>query len=832
MIRFCDKEVCCISEKELDRKKLVEYFLDGHRKELVCVLDERGKFVGSISYPSLLGRELDEAISCECITLNDRVWEEGRKCFKRYHETFAGIVMIPIVNEEQELLCFAYQDNEANQELRMLDELVACKKAIGFRDIYNEFDRVIVHGCNELAYYFAAYLKLQGVSVQISGDLWQYFNLKEEIIKDKQNEVLDYRILNIYAEGIYPIEKKSEQRRSVSVEFEIVDKIYEKNILSGIIRNEKGNIKDVFQLMSDKPIAILGTDDNALNTYDFLLANGIDICCFITNAWSETQPEIFGKIVVSRAEAMNASDEFIFVQGDKKYSAWGFGETNLYHYFGYERNEKFILLQDYVDIPNNGFINILGYWVSYMPGRMVLLGDPWMCLMLENALSTYVKRQNNKIVYCDILNRYAEEDIRMLQIQEQELEKKDFCLLLMPKYFGCYFGKKFSKGYRTELIKKYRDELKRLGIDHLRYYPYEKMEWAISNDTMEVFDSKFKIQRIVLGAINGYSGNLLFGGILDGHPQIIQMRNGYLSENMYYLCMRLCKEPVSKIPAMLWKIYGEGFYKDEEFEFPQRKIFNDNLKKLLKEKENVTSQELFVIFHIAYARMLEKKIDDISNMTIYWEPHSVPRNELEQYATWLNPIKNEGYIVNIVRNSYARFGSAFRGIAENRPMNRMRVVMEFPILQKEYANWTRIILKFENLKCNPKKEMLFLCKETGITWSDTFLNVGEEYSIPGTGVYGFDLTPVYRVWEEYFSSFDRFRINILTGPWLKKYGYPYGNSLEFNRRELLEMFLKKFRFEENYVFVSEELKQAYLSWRQKIMNELLWEIRRKNILEG
>lgn len=128
MIRFCDKEVCCISEKELDRKKLLEYFLDGHRKELVCVLDERGKFVGSISHPSLLGRELDEAISCECITLNDLVWEEGRKCFKRYHETFAGIVMIPIVNEEQELLCFAYQDNEANQELRMLDELIACKK--------------------------------------------------------------------------------------------------------------------------------------------------------------------------------------------------------------------------------------------------------------------------------------------------------------------------------------------------------------------------------------------------------------------------------------------------------------------------------------------------------------------------------------------------------------------------------------------------------------------------------------------------------------------------------------------------------------------------------
>ena len=94
-------------------------------------------------------------------------------------------------------------------------------------------------------------------------------------------------------------------------------------------------------MTADKPIAILGTDDNALNAYDFLLTNGIDICCFITNTLSGAQPEIIGKIVVSRVEAMNASEEFIFVQADKKHSVWGFGETNLYHYFGYERNKNF-----------------------------------------------------------------------------------------------------------------------------------------------------------------------------------------------------------------------------------------------------------------------------------------------------------------------------------------------------------------------------------------------------------------------------------------------------------------------------------------------------------
>lgn len=40
MIRFCDKEICCVTEEQLDRQQLLEYFINGHRSELVCVLDK------------------------------------------------------------------------------------------------------------------------------------------------------------------------------------------------------------------------------------------------------------------------------------------------------------------------------------------------------------------------------------------------------------------------------------------------------------------------------------------------------------------------------------------------------------------------------------------------------------------------------------------------------------------------------------------------------------------------------------------------------------------------------------------------------------------------
>lgn len=43
--------------------------------------------------------------------------------------------MIPVVDKERNLLCFAYQDEEANRELRMLDELFNHKNALSFEGV-------------------------------------------------------------------------------------------------------------------------------------------------------------------------------------------------------------------------------------------------------------------------------------------------------------------------------------------------------------------------------------------------------------------------------------------------------------------------------------------------------------------------------------------------------------------------------------------------------------------------------------------------------------------------------------------------------------------------
>ena len=58
------------------------------------------------------------------------------------------------------------------------------------------------------------------------------------------------------------------------------------------------------------------------------------------------------------------------------------------------------------------------------------------------------------------------------------------------------------------------------------------------------------------------------------------------------------------------------------------------------------------------------------------------------------------------------------------------------------------------------------------------------------------MTPVYNTYEKYFSEFDRLRVMLIQTLWQRSYGYPYLELKQFSRRELQEMFLKGFRFDE------------------------------------
>ncbi len=89
---------------------------------------------------------------------------------------------------------------------------------------------------------------------------------------------------------------------------------------------------------------------------------------------------------------------------------------------------------------------------------------------------------------------------------------------------------------------------------------------------------------------------------------------------------------------------------------------------------------------------------------------------------------------------------------------------------------------------------------------------------------------VFNKYEQYLSEFDRFRISIACSPYQKKHGYSYEDCMKFSRRELQDMFLKSFRFQEGIEFTSEAEKEKYYLDCSEYMRYALWEIHKYAVL--
>ena len=95
------------------------------------------------------------------------------------------------------------------------------------------------------------------------------------------------------------------------------------------------------------------------------------------------------------------------------------------------------------------------------------------------------------------------------------------------------------------------------------------------------------------------------------------------------------------------------------------------------------------------------------------------------------------------------------------------------------------------------------------------------------GSIDFDLKPVFNKCEDYFTEYDRFRISIASSPYQKRYGYTYDNCLRFTRREIREMFLKPFLFDEKAMFGEAESDIDLYEW----MRWQLWNVRKHMVLD-
>ena len=245
------------------------------------------------------------------------------------------------------------------------------------------------------------------------------------------------------------------------------------------------------------------------------------------------------------------------------------------------------------------------------------------------------------------------------------------------------------------------------------------------------------------------------------------------------------------------------------------------------------------MFHIACAEMAGKQqYSDVSNFVIYWEPHFVSRDEFPFLALWLEDAKLNGHTVRLRRNNIVRTGSACERAAASARYQK-RYIYDIMCLEDADSDsvgqrcpcrhWTEHKLRFEDIKVFSKDTLLEVCAWLGIKWSDSMMRttrLGERQTYRGSA--DFDLQPVFKKSEDFLSEFDRFRISSACSLYQKKYGYTYEDCLRFSRKELQEMFLKPFFFEERGIF---GWKAAdYRGIREQLMWNL-WKVRKHMVLD-
>lgn len=363
----------------------------------------------------------------------------------------------------------------------------------------------------------------------------------------------------------------------------------------------------------------------------------------------------------------------------------------------------------------------------------------------------------------------------------------------------------------------------------------------LENDNTKYSRKELQPAGILLGAIPAFSGNLLFRQAFDGHPQIVIMDQvdlsvgTFLGIDLYSICIRLAEVQSDSILTDFWELYQREVGKEVcKRDFPDKNRFNQKMEEMLKLSNHFTSQELFVMFHLANNAMYGNEVQSLDNIVIYWEPHCWNREYVREWAYWLGCSDIKGFTISTARNRYIQAGSSVRLLLEADWPTFADSLFGWGYAgnKRNYEYWEQRIIKFEELKCHPKEVIAELCDWLNIEYRDTMLETtfhGEKIFYDGN-ITGFDVRPAYNLYEKYFTVFDRMRISLIAGSYQRQYGYPYVSCMQFSRRELQEMFLKEFRWEKLPGAMINKNENIFWSVLNRI-KYLLWLERFSEIME-
>lgn len=200
MIDFLDIKKGKIEKSDINREKISTFFSDENYIHDVITVYDKGKFYGLILCDDFCNNILedeDKYIVRDIYILtsdNMEVFADLKRIMKEQN-----ITRLPIVNQDDELICIAVNKEIAGYELEILMKLFENGKCDEFlKNVYFNRCGVRIHDLNEYGFRFHKVLKKCGIPVNVVGEKWDVFF--PDYIESETSATKD-KIVDINADG-------------------------------------------------------------------------------------------------------------------------------------------------------------------------------------------------------------------------------------------------------------------------------------------------------------------------------------------------------------------------------------------------------------------------------------------------------------------------------------------------------------------------------------------------------------------------------------------------------------------------------------------------------
>lgn len=805
-IRFYDAEVDCVYSGQYTRDDLRGVFFGKNgRHRLVCVLNEDGTFNGKISYQTYLSGNDKDMIDRTKVVLNQDIFKHAKQFFRKNWSEHCKTVLLPLVDEDGFLISTCYYDPNMNEVVRKCRELRELEHVDGL--FAEDVQQIIIYGCNEAAVGVYNLFKKNGYSVVVKGEQWRYLGIEGD---QRLQEIPDYRIYHLYAEGnraegSYRADVYELLTYHISCQFQFLIDRYGKEsslpLLEPWDKIEK-KLKETRQ-----PVVLMGFEDY---DYNFLKKRGIEIAAvrllWLDDYWQVDKYLWYGIKVLTEENLKKQYQNAIYVIPHLDDRAYEENFLDTLESEGCYRNHQVVCLSDYFEKPEK---NIEGLVCGQ---KIILTGEKYLCDMAGRYMCKEWNIKSKNVFFLDLQQKEEiVSDFKDISKDECIQYKDAIYFVVVERFEWNVREKEMWRGsyYAKTLLQMGITNINPYFLNHLDYFQTDnRFEWK-----KEESDFPIKIaggKKVIYALIPGHSGSILVNELLDGHPELLFI-GGY-SDFRYKLLEYACH--LSKIQSFEDKEKMLRSFLENTVEFDIEE-FLISFRKVLEPYSEPVAKEILIAFYIAYSQLTRK--DRVKEeFAIYFEPHCFDLIRHKSNIQWFQENGFDVKILDVQRNSVQKAGSVIKAL-----MSESRAgLVDYRRLFGFSGNCIHqdtFLVRFEDLKTNPEQVLYDFCNYAGITFETILLKTtfeGEE----GRGymdVKGFDLKPVYNLYEDYFSEFDRFRIRLIDCERQKALGYEYADPEDFSAEELENMLSFPFKFERSMEFMSEDARKEYFYRRKR-----------------